>query len=56
MKKKESIKLMMVDFPVPFGKSREYPLMDLSQTEEFAEDMQMYKSNEICSGQIFEGS
>jgi hypothetical protein len=38
MKRKESIKLTMVDFSVPFGKSREYPPMNLSQTEKFAED------------------
>jgi hypothetical protein len=38
MKRKESIKLTMVNFSVLFGKSREYPPMDLSQTEEFSED------------------
>jgi hypothetical protein len=38
MKRKESIKQTMADFSVPFGKSREYHPMDLSQTEEFAEN------------------
>jgi hypothetical protein len=35
---KKSIKQTTMNFSVPFGKSREYPPMNLSQTEEFAED------------------